>query len=266
MMGKGKPLCVWPLAGGLLLCQLMTRGAPSRPQVRKPSAASIDRIGVHAPAARVKSFKVEKADMGGALSALVNTERNIVIGFERIPALEGHVMGRISLTVTDGSVEQIVQRLCLADPRYEFSVIDGLMIEVRPKGSTEDPKDLLNIKIRDYKIDGDFAVAQVIESIDKDAPELRDFLRRNREEWAVKRGQGSAGFAGSIISGNMPSPRFTLHLQNVTVRQVLDAVSLKSIEMFREGKNFGPTRWEYSFVIDQDAPTGLGGYPKWTTF
>lgn len=216
--------------------------------------------------ARVKSFKVENVDMRGALSALVSTDRNIVIGFERIPARERERKGDISLRVTDGTVEQIVQRLCLADRRYEYSVIKGMMIEVRPKGSTEDPKDLLNIKIRDYKIDGDFAAAQVIEGIDNDAPELRDFLRRNREEWAKTQGRGSTGSPGSIVTGNMTSPRFILHLRDFTVRQVLDAISLKSIEIFREGKNFGPTGWEYSFVTDPGAPTGLGGYPTWTTF
>lgn len=266
MIGKGKSLYVWNLACALLICPLMGGPVPPQPQNGKPSSSPADRIVAQVPAERVKLFKVEKADMGGALSALVEKDRNIVIGFERVPFTVGQGEGRISLTVTGETVEQIVQRLCLVDQRYEFSVVEGMMIEVRPKGSTENPEDLLNIKIKDYKVDGDFSAPQVIESVNKDAPELRDFLRRNREGWAAKTGQESAGVAGSIISGNMPSPRFTLHLHDVTVRQILDAISVKSIEMFREGKNFGPTGWKYTFAVEPDSPTGLGGYPKWTTF
>ncbi|MGH9445874.1 MAG: hypothetical protein ACRD3O_09125 [Terriglobia bacterium] len=71
---------------------------------------------------------------------------------------------------------------------------------------------------------------------------------------------------GSILSGNMPPPRLSLHLRNVTVREVLNSLALASVNRFKEGKNYGPTGWEYDFLIDPNASTGLGGYPHWKAF
>ena len=80
---------------------------------------------------------------------------------------------------------------------------------------------------------------------------------------------------GSILSGSATPLRFTLTLHDVTVRQILDAIALKSIQMFKEGPDYdahgmplkwAPVGWQYDFVIDPNAWTGLGGYPKWSAF
>ncbi len=153
------------------------------------------------------------------------------------------------------------------------------MIDVRPKGGGENPNDLLNIKVRDYSIDANVTAGQAIGRIDEGAPELRDFLRRRHEEWMKRTNRQPGGSPGSIWSGNFVPPRFTLHLHDVTVRQILDAISLKDIETFnqvvKEGKFFdlagkatrwNPTGWKYDFVLKPDASTGLGGYPTWRSF
>ncbi len=253
----------WARLMAFALCCLM--GGSARYQAAERPGVTVGGDGASILTTRLRLFSVGKADMAGALSALVTLDRNIVIGFEQVPAVRAHDGVHITISLKNESAEHIVRRLCLADPRYEYSVIDGQMIEVRPKGAIHDPKDLLNTRVRDYRVDGDFSAAQLIENITEDAPELGYFLRRSQEQRAARTGRAS-GSPGSIISGNMSSPRFTLHIRNATVRQILDAISLRSIEMFRDGKNFGPTGWEYVFVVRPDAPTGLGGYPRWSAF
>ncbi len=223
----------------------------------------------------VKSFTVENANMAEALLALRSSDvDHIVIGFERLPHSASEQGGSISIALTNATVGQVIQRLCQADARYEYDVIEGKMLAVHPQNSATEPDDLLNIQVRDYKLDANIGADQAIEHIDQDAPELRTFLREKLDEWTRRTGK-SLGFPGSIMSGNMPAPRLTLHLHDVTVRQILDAISLKSIEMFQQGPAYSPkgmplktapTGWEYDFTIDPDAPTGLGGYPKWTAF
>ena len=207
-----------------------------------------------------------------------------MIGFERIPHAEGETGGPISLTLTDTTVGEVVRRLCQADPRYQYQVVAGAfvrpdlkgsMIEVRPKGALQDATDLLNIRIREYTVDAPMIPGQLFQNVVEDAPELRDFLRRKMEEWLRETGRQPGGSPGAKMSGNMPPPRMTIHLQDVTVRQILDAISMKSIEMFKEGPDFdssgrgvklAPSGWEYDFVTDPNASTGLGGYPIWRSF
>lgn len=254
------------LAGGVLLAPLMGRSARLWSQTQSPAGSGLHRTPTPILAVPVKSFKVEHASMAEALLKLRSSDvPHVVIGFERIPHRGPDKGGPISLAATDSTLGEVVQRLCRADPRYEYELISGLMIEVRPKGAAKDPKDLLNMIIQDYRIDADIAAWQAVERIKDDAPELRAFLRSKAEEWAKRTGRAT-GSPGSLISGNMSPPRFTLELHHVTMRQILNAISLKSIEMFKEGKNYAPTGWEYDFVIVPNAPTGIDGFPKWTSF
>lgn len=257
----------------LLLLALLGKGEAQR-AVPVPTRSKASATILAVP---VKSFEVQHASMAEALLKLRSSDvSRVVIGFERIPHREGEESGPISLTLTDTTLGEVVRRLCEADPRYEYQVVagqtmdtrlSGSMIEVRPKGSLKNPDNLLNVKVNDYKVDARSAGAiEAIERIAEDAPELREFLRHKHEEWVKKTGRQPGGFPGSIMSGNMPPPPFAIELDDVTVRQILDTISLKSIEMFKEGKNYAPVGWEYDFTIHPNAPTGLGGYPKWKAF
>lgn len=260
------------LAGGALVSHLMACGARLEAQTQSCPCSSVHGAAAPILDVPVKDFKVEHANMAEALLKLrVSDVPHVVIGFERIPHPEAEKGGPISLAIRDGRLGDVAERLCQADPRYEYEVISGLMIDIRPKGAAKDLNDLLNIKVRDYKVDANILADSAIERINEDAPELREFLYRKVEEWAKRTGE-HPGTLGSILSGNMLPPRFTLELHNVTVRQILDAISMKSIEMFKEGPDFdssgrgvkwGPTGWEYDFVIHPNAATGLDGYPKW---
>jgi hypothetical protein len=284
MHPERKLLLLAALAGALVPSGLgKAREGPRSPGQspgKCPCSADAPVLAVH-----VASFKVESKNMAEALLALrVGDVKHIVIGFERVPHAEGEEGGHMSLAVTDTTLGEVVRRLCQADPRYEYQVVqgafvrpdlEGSMIEVYPRGALEDPTDLLNIRVREYKVDANITADAVFQHLGEDVPELRDFLRLKRDQWLKERGPQRGGSIGPIMSGNMLPPRFTLHLHDVTLRQILDAISTKSIEMFKEGPDFdssgrgvkwAPTGWEYDFVIDPNAGTGLGGYPKWEAF
>ena len=67
-------------------------------------------------------------------------------------------------------------------------------------------------------------------------------------------------------------PQIKLHLHDLTVRQILDAVVIYSLELNKKsapdwtGSKLPPTSWIYDFTIDPAASTGLRGYPKWIAF
>ncbi|MGH9433390.1 MAG: hypothetical protein ACRD3T_17805, partial [Terriglobia bacterium] len=259
MRFKTKLLLLGVLASGLPAIWLVAGVAgPRSAEPRASFGAAAGEPEVSIADVPVKSFKVENANMAEVLLALrISDVNRIVIGFERLPHLPDEKGGPISLALTNATVGQVVQRLCQADPRYEYQVIDGSMVDVRPKDATTDPSDLLNIRVHDYKVDANITAGQAIDQINGDAPELRNFLQRKLDEWSKRTGE-PLGFPGSIMSGNMPPPRFRLHLLNVTGRQILDAISLKSVEMFRQGPGYGPngmplkmapTGWEYDFTV-----------------
>jgi Tfp pilus assembly protein PilP len=230
----------------------------------------------------IKDYNVENVSIAEALVKLrAQDYRHVLIGFEQVPHREGEKRAPISLKIDAGTLGNVVQRLCQADPRYEYQVVEspvgqpklkGFMIEVRPRGAVNNPADILNMRVGDYEVDSNITAAGAISRISQDAPELREYLERKAEEWAQRKGTHS-GEIGAIMSGNMVPPRFTLRLRDVTVRQILDAISLKSIEIYREepdvdsrgmrGKPY-PTGWRYNFVINPDASTGIGGIPEWT--
>jgi len=264
------------MVGGLLSWVLPWQPAAPQTQPRSSTSTGSERPN-SVLAVPVKSLKVENASMAEALLKLRTSDvSHVVIGFERIPHREDETGGPISMTLTDTTLGDAVRSLCQADPRYEYEVIEGetigteysgSMMEVRPKGALKNPDDLLSMKVKDYKVDARSAGAiEAIEHISEDAPELRAFLQQKHEGWVKKTGRQPGGFPGSLMSGNMPPPPFVLELHNVTVRQILDAISLKSIERFKEGKNYGPVGWEYDFVIKPNATTGLGGIPNWKVF
>ncbi len=217
---------------------------------------------------KVDSLKVDKADMEHALRLLRDKDPSrILIGFEKVPHKDGPAENNISLQVAGATVGEILKLLCRADPRYRYVVVKGSIINLFPGKAASDPYRLMDLKIQSFDFDGPAFPHFLIEKINDYAPELREFLWTKAQEWAARSGK-SVGYPGVISTGNMPPPKITIRLRNVTVRNALNALSLYSLTMFRQGELLGwsPTGWKYEFVIDPKAATGLGGYPRWSTF
>jgi hypothetical protein len=66
------------------------------------------------------------------------------------------------------------------------------------------------------------------------------------------------------MHGNM-DPDIHLELENLTVRDVLNRLVLHSIPNFQKLR-WDPQGWKHEFIIDPEAATGLGGYPRWNSF
>ncbi len=217
---------------------------------------------------RVESFKLADGDIEDGLRLLRDKDPfKILIGFEKLPHREGHKDRKLSVEQASGTVGEILKRLCKADARYDFEVVQGVLIHVFPKGARGDPRDLLNMKISRFEIHDKILPQNLIYQISGTAPELKDYLDARAEGWARKKGR-TLGYPGSIMSGNGSLPEVNVDLKDVTVRQILDHAAMLSLELSKGGRAYGwsPTGWKYEFVIDPDAPTGLGGYPRWTTF
>ena len=213
----------------------------------------------------VEEYSLDKADMEEALGILrAKDPKRILIGFETIkePLKSQPVVIR-SLHLQNQTLGQILQRLCGEDPRYAFEVIsDSRIVNVYLTSARSDARNLLNIRVRRFDVDGDVYPQTLIRSIDRYAPELREYLdEKRREHWARTGPPGA--FPGSVLSGDAPVPRVSIHLRDLTIREILNAIVLYTSD-HRDALGFAfPLSWKYEFIVDPAAPTGLGGQPKW---
>ncbi|MGH9862042.1 MAG: hypothetical protein ACRD35_01315 [Candidatus Acidiferrales bacterium] len=219
---------------------------------------------------RLTSFSVKGVGMEEALRELRRKDyTKVLIGFEKIPHRQREEENRISVGEANTSVGEVLERLCEADPRYTYEVIDGILINVLPRGAKNERNNLLNMLISRFSVHGAYTSGGVIQSVAEFSPELRKYLREKEHEYYAAKGI-FPGSPGVMSRGNM-TPQFHLDLENKTVRQVLNDVVLYSLLLYREsspdatGWKPPPTSWIYEFVVDPDAATGLGGVPRWDT-
>jgi hypothetical protein len=216
----------------------------------------------------IQGLKLDNVTVEEALIALLDRNRSrLLIGFEAVPHAPEGESKTISLQIDSATVGEILSRLCQADPRYEFKAVTSQLINVYPKGRASDPFGLMDMKIRDFVFRGKAFPHTLAWTINKLAPELREFLDAKAKEWAKKAGP-RGGSPGSLLAGNATPPEIEMDLNDVTVRGILNAVALCSRKLYLEGRLQGlePIGWKYEFIIDPNAPTGLGGYPRWGDF
>lgn len=214
---------------------------------------------------KVELIKLDQVGMGEALRQLRSKNKEqILIGFEEISHAEGQQQKPISMELSGLTVGAILNKLVAADPRYTYEVTAGSVINVFPRGAKNDPTNLLNIRVSKFALHGKFLPQDVIRRMGEYAPELRNYLTKKAREHAAQT-KIYPGGAGSILSGGM-EPQIDLEMQNVTVREILNAIALYSVKLFHERPNWFPIGWKYEFIIDPGAQTGLGGYPKWSEF
>lgn len=219
----------------------------------------------------VQAFRVENSTMEEALRALRQTNlMRILIGFEKVAHRQGEKTESLSLSLNNATIQDILQQLCQQSRQYTFDIINGTVIHVYPVRAQSDPPGLLDLRISDFSVEGKMLPAAVIVRVGELAPELASYLRRRQDEYYARRGM-SPGFPGSTFQGNM-DPEITLHLRNKTVRDILNATVVYSVQLGDQtppdqlGGKIPPTSWMYEFIIDPDSPSGLGGTPRWVAF
>lgn len=219
----------------------------------------------------VESLVLQDVTMEDALRSLRATNQSeILIGFEKVPHRVNAPEKKVSLRVSNATVAQILTALCRQDTRYTYEIVEGHLIHVYPRASYRDSRDLLDMRIHSFSVEGTMLPAAVIDRIGELAPELSSYLTKKRDEYYEARGI-TPSFPGSTLRGNM-DPQIKLNLHDLTVRQILDAVVIYSLELNKKsmpdwtGNKLPPTSWIYDFTVDPDASTGLRGYPKWIAF
>jgi len=140
------------------------------------------------------------------------------------------------------ALNQIFQQI----PDYRFEVCGAAPGERVSEGGKVDPNDVLNLRVARLDISNQEAAGILFRPYDF-IPELKDRLSppktgRPRPTFYMPPGLSGGG------------PKISLHLHNVTVRQVLNAVS----EAFAANTSPSetPTGWVYSFQPDPGLPAG----------
>ncbi len=127
-------------------------------------------------------------------------------------------------------------------PDYSYESVSEHLVNVFPVGAKKDSRDLLNVPVPRLDIVGKQA-GDVLSRPRDFIPQLAERLEGPTKGRAV---------AGSILSDVGPPP-ITLHLKDVTVRQVLNAASEATGEFPAEYMPYG---WVYSFDPEPQLPAG----------
>jgi len=148
------------------------------------------------------------------------------------------------------ALEQLINQV----PGYEFQVVSAHMINIYPAGAEKDPQDVLNAFVPRFDAVNS-EPAHVLTRPQDFIPELKARLTPKRT------GTPQLGGICCGLGGGENAPTITLHLRNVTVRQILNAVS-EAMEQFPP--NHPPVGWLYTFQPDPTSP--VGGKHSWMFF
>lgn len=139
-------------------------------------------------------------------------------------------------------------------PGYKMQVISDHMIDIYPQGARDDPKDALNLHVKKF----DF--------VDDRPSTLLGYPQAYIAELAKLLVQRSKGppypveYPGFMLINGL-EPRATLQLQNVTVRQILNAAS-EAAQAFPA--DHPPLCWSSTFHAD--SAWAVGGTYSWRAF
>ncbi|MFQ5664111.1 MAG: hypothetical protein ACE5HL_09780 [Terriglobia bacterium] len=144
------------------------------------------------------------------------------------------------------ALRQIFRQL----PNYRFEIAGERLINIYPVGAKEDPDDILNVHVARFDV-VDEQPSSLLSRPKDFIPELKD--RLTPERTGPPR---PSGYFGVVPTGT--GPTVTVHLRNVTVRQILNAVT-EAMEEFPP--DYMPVGWVYSFEGDPASP--IGGEHSW---
>jgi hypothetical protein len=218
--------------------------------------------------------------MEAALDALRSRFPNqVVIGFEELWEVRPEREPIVDLGPPNLSLQQVVDRIRRENPRYKLDLLAGGLVHVYPAQGTADPLGILNIQLHKFFLPVDDCLQQQMDHMDSlgaglsYTPELSQYLLRKREEWNRKHGRLVFGVAGDFPGGHCePSQHRDQIFRNITVREAMNLMSIRSLEIARVPSNKPayatpwPICWKFRFRRDKGADTGLGGVPVFQTF
>ena len=143
-----------------------------------------------------------------------------------------------------------LRQLLAQVPGYRVEVISDRLVNVYPASAEGDPNDLLNTLVPRFDVVSQRA-GVILSWPERFVPELYQRL-------AASKASGSAQHIDLYVGAVAIGPEITLHLRNVTVRQILNAVTEAS------DANAGveaPVGWECSY--EAKAAVGSGARNTW---
>jgi hypothetical protein len=180
---------------------------------------------------RIDYLNLENADLEKALWTLrYKAPGRIIIGFEKMPQRENEKTATISMDWTQATVAEILAKILLMDKRYTYELVEGKLIHVFPQGAKNDVTDLLNIRIKNFKVKGRESIDNVISHIADWAPELGRFLQKRASEYRKRKGIPEGG-PGVLMRGDM-TPEVHIEFAQKTVREILHSLVLYSAELY----------------------------------
>jgi hypothetical protein len=152
----------------------------------------------------------------------------------------------VSINLPSGSrLGDALHQIFLGAPSYTFEVISKHLIDVYPVNAKHNPSDALNLQVA--RFDFDREPEWIINDVEEVIPGLKVFLLEK------KSGPPLPPEGWSEISIGV-EPKIALHLRDVTVRQILNALS--------EAEEAYPAQWQpmgWLVTIQPDASFVSGG-------
>jgi hypothetical protein len=187
---------------------------------------------------QVAAYTLSANDFAHALIRLA-CKFNLPMGIEwvRSPG----TLKKVSLSWKNATIQQMLDTLVKSQPGYQLEISNGVA-HVFPGSINSSQQDFLTLKIEKFEVHN-----QVVEIASHD---LRDLVRR-RISPPPPSSQRPAG-VGYSQGANIGDPEFSLALQDVSVRQILDNMTLASDRKI----------WVVTFI---DAPPSATGFLRTAT-
>lgn len=199
---------------------------------------------------KISSLRLESVSIVDALRELhaKSPPRAVFFTLEVIPFRESPE-SNLRLSFARATVGQVLDSIVSQDPRYAYEVIDSRLIHVFPHRAKQDPRDLLNVRVRNLKIpERQYDI--LLKYPQYFIPELQQEIEHR---------SGTSGYAGSTMGG-VDLPKVGVSLESGTVRDALNRIAQKTEEFAK----LPPAGWIYTFRTDESSP--LGGHPTWQIF
>jgi len=221
-MSEGKGICV-RIA---LIAALIISCADAQPTQAEKSALLGRHLGP-TTSARIVPLTEAFTRIGGAMR-----DHFVVFGIE-LASADGLVEPAVTPNIGPGTtVGQAVATVLDQVPHYTYEVVSTHLISVYPSAAKQDPNSVLNTVISRFDVEG-IRAGDILPAPFLYIPELRKRLfppTEGKQQIFTYVGAGGVG------------PKVTLHLQNVTVREILNAVAIATE---KGGEGQAPLGWIY---------------------
>lgn len=187
----------------------------------------------------------KEVPLATALSEAGTRVRNGYVLFGLEMRLKNGKLPVVNLNVHPGSTLGVVlAQISRQLPGYEFNVVSEHLINIHPARTVEAKDDPLNFHVTHFDVANEMP--------DSIISRPQDFIPELNQRLAAKRAHAEpSGYIGPGLRS--VGPTVTLHLSNVTVREILNAVAEATGEF---PPQYAPFGWVYSLEPDPKLPGG----------